>query len=388
MDQEHVKPKPEASSQASVIAIILCLVAVTLSIIILVTQSDKKSAQYDPELESLKNQRDEIRESLGLTGGVSPVISNEFLISRIQADASSLSSAFGQMSDELSNKDLIIRAKEEEITQSVTLREAYVKEIALLSKQLEESREQNTEVQLLKQKLQDNQSLLAMSKDAQERLRQQLGEAPSAKSLERALSQLSVSEEEIKSLKEQLANAAQPEVISQLKSEINRLKLELQKLRAEANRNRLFAESSDLLSPRALLLYNTLSGLEGGSNEERLHQYERIRSELNATVVETVTFSTGSAAVDLQEVGVIEDNLSETASDSEYLIVGYASTSGDIAINKELSAKRATTVATITDSVRQSKQAVKAVFLGQTDRFSKTNDFANQICEIWEIKSL
>ena len=67
-------------------------------------------------------------------------------------------------------------------------------------------------------------------------------------------------------------------------------------------------------------------------------------------------------------------------------MVGYASKSGGKEQNQALSSQRATTVASVVNVLRASNQVVRAVYLGETDRFSKTDEMANQICEVWEIK--
>lgn len=67
-------------------------------------------------------------------------------------------------------------------------------------------------------------------------------------------------------------------------------------------------------------------------------------------------------------------------------MIGYASTSGDQTSNRQLSAKQATTVASLVKLLKADSQQVKAVHLGETKRFSADTELENQICEIWEIK--
>ena len=96
-------------------------------------------------------------------------------------------------------------------------------------------------------------------------------------------------------------------------------------------------------------------------------------------------FAEGSAYVSDLEAGMIEKDLEEAGENSFLLIVGYASTVGDKASNYELSAKRATASAAVSFDVKSEKQDVKAVYLGQTDRFGPDSPTDNQVCEIWEI---
>ena len=87
----------------------------------------------------------------------------------------------------------------------------------------------------------------------------------------------------------------------------------------------------------------------------------------------------------LQE-GLLAKSLGNTGAKSFFLVVGYASTTGDAASNYGLSAKRATVTAGVIQKLKAEGQAVKAVYIGQTDRFSKTKPADNQVCEVWEIK--
>jgi len=72
-------------------------------------------------------------------------------------------------------------------------------------------------------------------------------------------------------------------------------------------------------------------------------------------------------------------------SDSFFLVIGYASKTGSFDLNKELSEARATAVATSAVESAKPGQKVRAVFLGQTDRFSSSDVRDDQICELWEI---
>ena len=69
-----------------------------------------------------------------------------------------------------------------------------------------------------------------------------------------------------------------------------------------------------------------------------------------------------------------------------FLVVGYASTTGGIDLNRKLSSDRASRIASVVNSNKGEGQEIQAVFLGQTDRFSESEAPRNQICEIWEIR--
>jgi len=68
------------------------------------------------------------------------------------------------------------------------------------------------------------------------------------------------------------------------------------------------------------------------------------------------------------------------------LIIGYASETGNLDANQELSSRRATTAAEHSAKVKRPGQLVQAVYLGQTDRFSSRVPERNQICEVWRIR--
>ena len=67
------------------------------------------------------------------------------------------------------------------------------------------------------------------------------------------------------------------------------------------------------------------------------------------------------------------------------LVVGYVSGTGDANANRRLSSDRATEVAANIDMAKPGNQAVQAVFLGQTKRFSSSIAERNQVCEVWQI---
>lgn len=161
------------------------------------------------------------------------------------------------------------------------------------------------------------------------------------------------------------------------------LRAELQKLRAEADRNELFV-SSDQLSPPAAKLFAELVRLEANLGASLSQSYERIGQNLNARPVKTMTFEANSSAVAIEHEDHIKKMTSQALGNSFFLVVGYASKTGDFQNNKELSGKRATRVASVVNHLKSAGQDVQAVFLGETSRFGPT-DGANQCCEIWEI---
>lgn len=161
------------------------------------------------------------------------------------------------------------------------------------------------------------------------------------------------------------------------------LRRELQKIRAEADRDQLFV-SSDQLSPRATKLFSELVRLEGSTGTALRQAYERIGKNLNARPVETMTFKSNSSAIAIEREDHLKKITENALANSFFLVVGYASKTGDLQNNRELSAKRATRAASVVKYLKSAGQDVQAVYLGETSRFGAT-DGPNQCCEVWEI---
>ena len=163
------------------------------------------------------------------------------------------------------------------------------------------------------------------------------------------------------------------------------MRYELQKLRAQLDKARLFVEKIDDLPAAAKALYVELSKLESATPAELKQEYARIALDLKAHVVDSIAFQTGSSRINLDKAEEIRRATQSAADGSFFLIVGYASKSGDLASNRKLSADRSTTIASVANFQKKSNQDVRAVFLSETSRFSTTELPKNQICEIWEI---
>lgn len=173
--------------------------------------------------------------------------------------------------------------------------------------------------------------------------------------------------------------------LEELRPENNDLKRELQRLRAEIDKATLFVDSSDNLSPKAAALYAGLQQLEGLTPDKLEGAYASIGDTLNAQIIHQVKFAQGESHVTLTDVETIKSRLASTEPDSFFLVVGYASTTGDASSNQTLSAKRATRSASVVNGLKAEGQNVRAVYLGQTTRFSTDNTAENQLCEIWKI---
>jgi outer membrane protein OmpA-like peptidoglycan-associated protein len=252
--------------------------------------------------------------------------------------------------------------------------------------------------------------------DLENQLRQTQADATRARSLESELNAARqaangmVSKSQVDSLRDQLALAKNDR--DGFQTEINQLrakegtmvdanayallKAEVDQLRKDnalpsdgihQNENvlaKLFV-TKDALSPRAVALYRELTRIEPEDHRARLQTYTRIDTQLKAGVGEAITFKTGSSDIALEHETHIKEMASAAAPNTFFLVVGYASPSGDSKTNEELSSQRTTRVASMVNHLKKEGQAVQAVYLGEGNRFGP-DDAPNQVCEIWQIR--
>jgi outer membrane protein OmpA-like peptidoglycan-associated protein len=169
-------------------------------------------------------------------------------------------------------------------------------------------------------------------------------------------------------------------------SEKMRLRAELAEVATELETTEVFVENVEALPQSAKLLFMELSRLETVDPDELQVNYERIGQELRARVIDSVSFTTGSTEIDPPQAASVRAAMAGTSEGSFILVVGYASKTGTFDLNKSLSSGRATGVADLVVPVAKPGQMVRAVFFGQTDRFSSSDVYDDQICEVWEIR--
>ena len=178
----------------------------------------------------------------------------------------------------------------------------------------------------------------------------------------------------------------QSQNLVRLTRENEELRRQLQALQTDVDFAKLFVSSSDTLPVYAQALYNELKILEGSSESELNQSYARINKDLNAYNLQQVRFATGSSSLNFQDQTLVKSKVDTTSPGDYFLVVGYASKTGDAQSNQKLSARRATAVASIVNQLKKSGQEVRAVYLGQTDRFSRSVNAENQLCEVWRIR--
>lgn len=167
-------------------------------------------------------------------------------------------------------------------------------------------------------------------------------------------------------------------------TENTRLRSENQRLMTELAGPKLFVTQDDL-SPRAVALYRALKEIETEDHRARRDTYATFSEQIKANVRESINFKDGSAQIALEHEARIEDMLKSANPNSFFLVVGYASTSGDSKNNKEFSSRRATRVASMVNYHKGKDHGVQAVYLGEGKRFGP-EDSPNQVCEVWEIR--
>ena len=315
---------------------------------------------------------------------------------RLRNDAKSLASLASSWEAELETKNVAIGELQAQLaSRDEMTRELYTK-IAALQNQANQSAGAASQLALLSEDLQT-------ANEQIERYRIQIGELqgrPSNDQLSDLRKQLNESLSKNGKLQLQIddllksANSSSSKIYDEALTEIENLRgdnhkqrYEVQRLRAELDHPTLFIKSDKDLPAEAARLYAKLTTLEDADQKQLASAYEDIRKTMNAQIIHRQTFSKGSSRITFDREKIIQDILDKRQDrKSLFLVIGYASVSGKPDSNRELSAKRATTVASIVKMLKADDQQVKAFYLGETKRFSAETEIENQICEIWEIK--
>ena len=384
-----------------VIIVVLLFVMLMLSMNGQLFQSapDKKSDVSELEARNAQLRADTNAERVrqGLPPLPEDASSARMAADRLQRDATTLASLAGQWQETLEEKDTQLRALEAEATAQRNQMANLYKRINDLEGRLANSTNSASQVLSLTNDLK-------MANNQIEDLRKQLVEfrtrptneamATLRKQLNDSLDSISKAQMQIDSLLEAAKSKIDRKEYDLIAAEVKRLRqkdnaqrYEIQRLRAELDRTRLFIESEKDLPAEAARLFAKLNTLEKANTQQLAAAYEAIRTNLGAEIVHRQTFAKGSAQITFDREKIIQDILDKRKDGkSFFLVVGYASKSGGADNNRKLSAKRATTVASVVNILKATDQQVKAVYLGETARFSPTVEIENQICEVWEIK--
>ena len=145
-----------------------------------------------------------------------------------------------------------------------------------------------------------------------------------------------------------------------------------------------FAQSDEDLDQSRLTLVNAIRDMDPLSGDALATRYKELEAELGTKSAGRVHFVSGSSQADEAEVAKIEKLATTSATNSQFLIVGFADRSGSAAGNRRLSSKRAKFVAEqLGQKVGNSR--VQAIYIGQTARFGPSAE--NRVVEIWQIPS-
>ena len=399
-------PARSAGGNSSLTTGLIVLIVVLLFILLILslngnslfTKNDKEDVT-DLQARNIQLRADAnaARQAQGLPPYPDGANSARSMAERLQRDATSLASITSQWEKELVRKDAEMRKLETELADRAQNSQQLYAQIAELQKRLTEAGNASTLVPSL-------QNDLTIARNQADMLSKELAAyqaRPTNEQLTSLNNQLDASVARAKKLELQIDSLLEAKKSSielskhnemlaeleKLRPLVNTQRYEIQSLRAQLDRTRLFIDSYKDLPAGAVTLFERLRGLEDTNPQQLASAYQSISSALNARIVHRQTFAEGSSQVPFAREALIREAINKgKGSDSFYLVVGYASQTGNKASNRELSAKRATTVASMVNLLKDSGQQVKAVYLGETKRFSATDNQVNQVCEVWEIK--
>ena len=301
------------------------------------------------------------------------------LSTRISRDAMDLRTNIEEFQTALSAKEASLTKAQLDLKAAGSMNQSLSDEASKLRSQLAQLQGQQVNVAYLKQEAEALKAKLA-ERDKQIN---ELAGRPTPETVAQFRASLNETMLTNEKLNKKIADLEVQLVGAMNSSEVERMRIELQQLRAANDYDSLYAKSVDELHPAASRLYKALEKLEDFNPKQLAEAYGLINTELNDHMVRSVRFKTNSSEVADKDRSEIIDTLAAARPDSFFLIVGYASETGNKVDNKILSAKRAVAIASIVKHVKDGN--TRAVFLGQTDRFSK-QPLDNQICEIWEIR--
>jgi len=384
-----------------VIIVVLLFVMLTLSMNGKLFQSGGQDTSDVTALESKNAQLRADANAERARQGLQPLPEDSrnarMMADRIQRDATSLAALTSQWQTELETKDTVLQDIQGQLTSRDEIAKRLYAQIASLTSKLDQAA--GASEQLLS--MSNN---LKIANNQIENYREQLAELqgrPSNEQLTLIRQQLTESIDSCGKLQMQL-NTLQKQAknkvdssqydeamaeLAKLRPQLNTQRYEIQRLRSLLDRARLFIESEKDLPAEASRLFSRLKTLNKTSGAALETAYKEIKTTLGARVIHRQSFATGSSQITFNRETMIKNAMGRgSANNSYFLVVGYASNTGDAKSNRTLSAARATTAASVVNLLKTPQQDVRAVYLGQTNRFDKANHVTNQICEVWEIK--
>lgn len=398
---------PTRSGGNQLTTALIVIIVVLLFVMLLLTMNGKmfqSSKTPGSDITALKSRNSQLRAEINAeraSRGLPPLpedaSSARMMADRIQRDATSLAALTSQWQTELEKKDEALRARESEIAGHTQNAQRLYAQITALQAKIDQQANASDQVVRLTNDLKIAQNQIDSyrkqvaefqgrpTNEQQALLRKQLNESIDKRNkLELQVDTL------LAQAKNKIDKSKYDDVVAELaklKPQLRKQGYEIQRLRAELDRAKLFIESEKDLPAQAARLFAKLKTLENVNEQQLKAAYKNIEATLGARIIHRQSFATGSAQITYDRESIIRDIIGKSQDANAYfLVVGYASKSGGKQANRELSSKRSTTVASVVNVLRATGQEVRAVYLGETDRFSGTNEMANQICEVWEIK--
>ncbi len=299
------------------------------------------------------------------------------LSTRLGVDTTALVDMVAELSDRLA-------AAEEELEGTRALYASAVREAGQLEKSAAQANAGAAEIRLLQSQLAETRALLQVSEQKVDALMAKVASAPDPAAIRQAQERRESAESELRQTQAMLARDAAEN--SRLQALIHSTATEAAAEVVPEEVNALFATDRDSLPNPAKQLIAELSKLEAVDPSALDAHYQMLETTAGARAVDTIPFATGSATVDPAKVASIRAAVSSGAENAFFLVVGYAPTTGNFDLNRELSSARATAVATLADAEKKPGQTVRGIFFGPTGRFSASNVYDDQICELWEIR--
>ena len=324
--------------------------------------------ELQAEASALRSQLNRERVAMGLRPLEGGSESIEDISARLKKDADSMVALAGSYQAMLAEKSIELSAKNAEILRSEQLRQSLAAESARLQGELQRALVGGADVDPLRRDL-------AAMKSQRDALAAELATVRE----QLAAKGQGVPADEFADCKRQLEETKRAKEFFEAK--VRELEGDLTKKKAK-----LFASSENELLPAAVELFRSLRALENRPDSEISAAYSSLGEKLGATVLQTISFATGSSVLAPTDQDNIRALVTVIPDGDLVLAIGYASETGNVDSNRTLSSSRATAVAELFSSVKRQEQLVQAVYLGQTDRFSGKIPERNQIVEIWRIR--
>jgi flagellar motor protein MotB len=329
---------------------------------------DSQVKAIQAELSASESELNALRVSMGLRPKESAFEPVGDVAARLKKDADTMVALAKSLQSSLVEKEAMLSAKNAEIIKSDQTRLLLVGELEKLKQQLGSSIASSA----IAESVRSENDALKAQRDA---LVADLARVRDELAAQRATA--NVPSDEIVQWERRLEEATRARQF--LETRVGQLEQELSKAK-------LFAKSENDLLPAAVQLFRSLRKLENKSDSEITAEYANLGVELGASVMHVMSFETGSSAMAAADDARIRAIVSEVPDGDLVLFVGYASETGNVDGNRELSSARATTAAELYTNIKRPGQKVQAVYLGQTDRFSSRIPERNQLVEIWRIR--